>query len=77
MSEIIFEKDVLCPIKWKCVKLQREICPFEEAIYDKRFGWICDCGIRVKLKSTKEHIIIEKGYCEGILRINEKRKKRH
>jgi hypothetical protein len=65
-TRLIFEKKVLCPVKWVCVKLEREICPYQEAVYDIKNGWICDCRAYVKFRSTKTHLIFEKGYREGV-----------
>lgn len=62
---------VFVPIKWYCVHLKR-VCPydskvrksvvvFSDAVYNIKYGWICDCGKWVR-GNSKYHRVLLWGY---------------
>ena len=70
-SELVYELDyrqVRCPIKWFCKKLSRSIEVSKDAVFNPKFGWICDCGQWVK-KSDVLHVDLIFGEREACFKV--------
>jgi hypothetical protein len=70
-SELHYElvyRVVRCPVRWLCKKLNRSIDVSKEAVFNPKYGWICDCGQWVK-KSDVFHTDFIFGERQGCFKI--------
>ena len=47
----------VCPVKWRCLKLNRFVEVDKKAICCSKAGWICDCGDWVFDNNVFHHVI--------------------
>jgi len=71
MTRKIIKKQV--PIVWKCKaynmktgkKFNREIKASKDAVFDKEYGWLCDCGLWTnQFKSVHQTLV--RGIRDGV-----------
>jgi hypothetical protein len=62
---------VKCPIQWFCKKLNRSIEVSDDAVFNPKFGWLCDCGQWIK-KEDIFHTDVIFGKREACFKIKRK-----
>jgi len=58
-------KKLKVPIKWKCHNLNQIVTTSNDAVFNSKYGWICECGFWVTDSSSEDkdkHSIISRDF---------------